>query len=307
MNNIYYLSYDELYLLVLKAKRAKSVIGKPSFCRTDLKESIEEVSLWMDDCIWAGYNIFDLMFYDDLSLISSAEKMRMKIELAEQALDIFCNFARSLIRNGYGESWPIDLIGALQSSSSERSLAEYKVDSFERIIPKLIEDEELEQMTNKVYYWLSKSLFFKGCDEEDLKQEIRISINLAKSVYRPEKSTFESFAYLVVKRQLITIIKFFNSQKNNILNGLHLDQQLKGCDMYRYIPNNREIKNIKNTLWDSVDLKRCHLTELEAIVMQTILEGHTYREAAEIMRLDEKQIDNALTRVRRKINNSLLH
>lgn len=158
----------------------------------------------------------------------------------------------------------------------------------------------------------ARTFFLMGADHEDVVQEGMIGLCKAIRDFRGDmRGKFKPFAELCVTRQIITAVKTATRQKHFFLNGyISLDQSLgneerdgvlldviadKNC------VNPEEVffgRNIPKNLHQAV---KHLLSDLEAIVLQAYLDGKSYREMSVELRCRAKCIDNALQRVKKKI------
>ena len=158
-----------------------------------------------------------------------------------------------------------------------------------------------------------RSYFLIGGDIEDLTQEGLIGLYKAIKGYTKSKNTsFASFAGLCVKRQVQTAIKKASSQKNLILStAIPLTGQSKFDDEEEenfeiIIPSNDplpdEVLISEESLNEIKDSIRKKLSTLELKVLSKYLHGKSYKDIAKETSLTEKSIDNALSRIKKKLS-----
>ena len=96
------------------------------------------------------------------------------------------------------------------------------MDANELIIKAQNDDEEAINELIKLYFPLvttnAKNFFLIGAEKEDLIQEGLLGLFKAIKYYKSEKSSFNSFAILCIRRQIFSAIKLANRQKNMLLN-----------------------------------------------------------------------------------------
>lgn len=163
----------------------------------------------------------------------------------------------------------------------------------------------------------ARAYFIIGADKEDIIQEGMIGLYKAIRDFNSEKQvSFYSFAELCVTRQIITAIKAATRQKHIPLNSsISLNRTISDTESentyidvlmeYRSVnPEDvfisREEKNLIEECIEEV------LSVMECRVLNLFLQGKSYIEIARIISKDEKSIDNALQRVRRKLEKVLL-
>lgn len=162
----------------------------------------------------------------------------------------------------------------------------------------------------------AKSYFLIGADKEDIYQEGMIGLYKAIRDFKADKlSSFKAFAELCVTRQIITAIKTATRQKHIPLNTyislnkpiydeesdrtlLDILSMAKVTDPEELIISQEELKHIQNEIGDV-------LSELEMEVLASYLDGKSYQEIACDLNRHAKSIDNALQRVKRKLEKSL--
>lgn len=162
----------------------------------------------------------------------------------------------------------------------------------------------------------ARSYFLIGADKEDIYQEGMIGLYKAIRDFNSEKSsTFKSFAELCVTRQIITAIKTATRQKHIPLNTyISLNKPVSEEESDRTLLD--IISSIKITdpeeLLISQEQKQYIegeiakvLSELEMEVLQSYLDGKSYQEIACDLDRHAKSIDNALQRVKKKLEKCL--
>ena len=160
----------------------------------------------------------------------------------------------------------------------------------------------------------ASSYFLAGGDSEDLVQEGLIGLYKAVRDFRADKETsFRSFAELCITRQIITAIKTATRFKHAPLNTYvsfsqtPAGQESEGdCTLGDALPgpsvDEPSIMVISTEeLQSLVFCLGTGLSKLESDALRLYLEGSSYEEMAERLGVDTKTIDNALQRVKRKI------
>jgi len=162
----------------------------------------------------------------------------------------------------------------------------------------------------------AKSYFLVGADREDIIQEGMIGLYKAIRDFKEDKlSSFKAFAELCITRQIITAIKTATRQKHIPLNSyISLNKPIYDEDSDRTLIDvltgvkvtNPEEVFITHELSDDLREKiQENLSELESQVLMSYLEGKSYQEMAKELKRHVKSIDNALQRVKRKIEKTL--
>lgn len=158
----------------------------------------------------------------------------------------------------------------------------------------------------------ARAYFLVGGDNDDLVQEGMIGLFKAIHDYNFSKDvTFHSFAELCVKRQIFTAIKTADRQKHRPLNSyISLSKPMYDDDSERTLIENvakreaidpESLYIMREKLSDIEKEIEEKLSKLEKRVLILHLEGMSYREIAEIIDKPEKSIDNALQRIKKKL------
>ena len=158
----------------------------------------------------------------------------------------------------------------------------------------------------------ARSYFLIGADREDIVQEGMIGFYKAIRDFRDDKlSSFRAFAELCVTRQIITAIKTATRQKHIPLNSyvslnkpiydedsdrtlLDIISGAKVSDPEELVISQEEFVDIEKKMEEI-------LSDLEWKVLMSYLDGKSYQEIAEDLGRHVKSIDNALQRVKRKL------
>lgn len=179
--------------------------------------------------------------------------------------------------------------------------------------------EALEFLINKYKNFVkskARSYFLIGADREDIIQEGMIGLYKAIRDFNPDKlSSFRAFAELCITRQIITAIKTATRQKHIPLNSyISLNKPIydedsdrtlldiltgaKISDPEELIISREEFEDIEGKMGEI-------LSKLEWQVLMSYLGGKSYQEIAKDLKRHVKSIDNALQRVKRKLEKYL--
>ena len=162
----------------------------------------------------------------------------------------------------------------------------------------------------------ARSYFLIGADREDIIQEGMIGLYKAIRDFRCDKlSSFRAFAELCITRQIITAIKTATRQKHIPLNSyVSLNKPIYDEDSDRTLLDvisgskitDPEELIISREEFDDIEEKMGEiLSSLEWKVLMAYLEGKSYQEIALELKRHVKSIDNALQRVKRKLERYL--
>ncbi len=181
------------------------------------------------------------------------------------------------------------------------------------------EDSALEYLINKYKNFVrakARSYFLIGADREDIIQEGMIGLYKAIRDFKSDKlSSFRAFAELCITRQIITAIKTATRQKHIPLNSyVSLNKPIYDEDSDRTLLDvisgskvtDPEELIISREEFDDIEDKMGEiLSSLEWKVLMSYLEGKSYQEIAVDLKRHVKSIDNALQRVKRKLERYL--
>ena len=188
----------------------------------------------------------------------------------------------------------------------------------EDVILRIKSDEgraALDYLINKYRNFVrakARSYFLIGADREDIIQEGMIGLYKAIRDFRNDKlSSFRAFAELCVTRQIITAIKTATRQKHIPLNSyVSLNKPIYDEDSERTlldvlsgacIADPEELVISREEFIDIEAKMEEILSDLEWRVLMSYLDGKSYQEIASDLHRRVKSIDNALQRVKRKL------
>ena len=162
----------------------------------------------------------------------------------------------------------------------------------------------------------SRSYFLIGADKDDIIQEGMIGLFKAIRDYKLDKSVaFRGFADICISRQIITAVKTATRNKHIPLNtyisfstpvyetDAHVTLEDIMVENHEQNPENlviikEDLKNIEKKITDSLSL-------FEYNVLEGYLGGHSYQEIASELGKHVKSVDNALQRIKRKLEDFL--
>lgn len=177
-------------------------------------------------------------------------------------------------------------------------------------------NEEAERLLYERYKQAVRSrahtYFLIGADHEDLVQEGMIGLYKAVLEYDPNKAaSFKSFADLCITRQILTAIKRATRKKHGPLNtyvSLNQPKFEQGSDqtLFDTMQNLRvvdpEEQLIGREEYESIlRYMKENLSSMEQTVLGLYLNGLSYQQIAARLNRSSKSIDNAIQRVKRKL------
>ena len=206
-----------------------------------------------------------------------------------------------------------DMIQNMDNISEEQMLLRAQAQDSDAV-------EFLMQKYKSVVRKKARTLFMIGGDQDDLMQEGMIGLFKAIRDYKSERdASFATFAELCISRQLYSAIKSSNRLKNLPLNtyvsiyssaysldngegegDFMLDQLFDTLERSpeEILINRETVENMKKRLY------QC-LSKMEKEVFGLYMEGLTYQEIAQRMKKEPKSIDNAMQRIKGKVNGKM--
>jgi RNA polymerase sporulation-specific sigma factor len=161
----------------------------------------------------------------------------------------------------------------------------------------------------------ARGYFLVGADRDDVEQEALIGLYKAARDFRPEhESSFRAFADLCITRQIITAIKAATRHKHQALNQYVSISGGRPDDDGGERPVDELLRPHHHGLDPADELvaaerlraTRARLAEVlsrfEVDVLSLYVEGRTYQEIGDQLDRHVKAIDNALQRIKRKLD-----
>ncbi len=164
----------------------------------------------------------------------------------------------------------------------------------------------------------ARSYFLVGAERDDIVQEGMIGLYKAIRDYREDRETsFKAFAEICITRQIITAIKTATRQKHTPLNSyvslnnpvseaddpdrLYMDFLAdRAYDPAEMVVSAEEAESMKTNFRET-------LSGLETQVLLLYIEGRSYQQIADDLDRHVKSIDNALQRIKRKVEQHLAY
>ena len=158
----------------------------------------------------------------------------------------------------------------------------------------------------------ARSYFLVGSDRDDVVQEGMIGLYKAIRDFQPDKgASFRTFAELCVTRQIVSAVKGANRMKHAPLSSsVSLDSPIGSDD------DSASLADLLPAEWstdparvavsaDELRALQKHfdevLSDLEAQVLRHHVEGKSYDQIAAMLQRHVKSVDNALQRIKKKL------
>ena len=163
--------------------------------------------------------------------------------------------------------------------------------------------DTLMQRYKNIVKIIGRHYFIMGADGEDIAQEGMIGLYKAIREFDENQASFHTFAEICIKRQILTAIKTAARKKHAPLNE-YIPIDTEHNDMLN--PEN-DMLNPENIIINREGKMQVEerlgkvLSPLERGVLLHFLQGNSYAQIAELQGCNEKSVDNALARIRKKI------
>ncbi|HET9690955.1 MAG TPA: RNA polymerase sporulation sigma factor SigH [Acidimicrobiales bacterium] len=164
----------------------------------------------------------------------------------------------------------------------------------------------------------ARTYFLVGADADDIEQEGLIGLYKAARDFRAERTaSFRAFAELCVTRQVISAVKAATRMKHQPLNRYVSISGVRGSDDHaeRQVESLLDAHSVADPA-DEIVAREQHvamqavvagaLSGLEVDVLRLYIEGKSYQEIGAQLGRHVKSIDNALQRIKRKLDVALL-
>ena len=236
---------------------------------------------------------------DEIATMNAIRRAQMQYpaEVVEQSLQEEKDEIDPVLHAGYGGMTDEQVVELCQSGDS--LAMEYLLNKYKNFVRSK-----------------ARSYFLMGADHEDIVQEGMIGLFKAVRDFREDKlSSFRAFAELCVTRQIITAIKTATRQKHIPLNSYislnkpiydeESDRTLMDVIVEGHVDNPEELIISQEDLHGINTQLAEMLSSLEKDALSLYLDGKSYQEIAQLLGRHAKSIDNALQRVKRKLEKYL--
>lgn len=177
-------------------------------------------------------------------------------------------------------------------------------------------EEALYARYKQVVRSKARTYFLIGADREDIIQEGMIGLYKAVCDYQFDKKTsFRAFAELCITRQIITAIKSATRKKHMPLNTyVSLNRSVFEGDSERPlidVLSSAQISDPEDVLISRENYAAIaesiehSLSRLEHDALGLYLQGYSYQQIADALKKSTKSVDNAIQRVKKKLEEHL--
>ena len=167
--------------------------------------------------------------------------------------------------------------------------------------------------------YICDKYYLKDGERDDLMQEAMIGFVQSVKSYKPESGKqFKNFAYLCIKRELDSCVKRSNRKKHMVLNdavsmSAYNENEEQVEDKSGYLIErdaSGAIVSPENTIVEKESYNEIMhritelLSKMELNVLVMRMMGMSYNEITLALQLENKSVDNAVQRIRKKVNKS---
>ena len=152
----------------------------------------------------------------------------------------------------------------------------------------------------------ARGYFLIGADNDDIEQEGMIGLFKAVRDFRPDRqASFRAFAELCITRQkhqpLNSYLSLSGTRPGEENGSGTVEEVLEAkglIDPIEFIISMEDLRSMRRMMSEM-------LSKLEVEVLRLYVEGKSYQEIAEVLGRHVKSIDNALQRIKRKLDGHL--
>lgn len=180
-------------------------------------------------------------------------------------------------------------------------------------LSKLGDNNAMTTLLNKYKHLVknvARKYYLVGGDQEDLMQEGMIGLYDAILSYDMTKNDhFEAYAHLLIQRNILNAIKRDSALKFSPLNdGAHLNHQGElehdessfAYPMEQKTPEEILLQQERDRAFE--EAMETILSDLEKRIVRLYLTGKSYSEIAALLGIRPKSVDNALSRIKKKLS-----
>ena len=166
--------------------------------------------------------------------------------------------------------------------------------------------KKYEPLIASIVNRMMQSCPYLGLEKSDMIQEGLIGLNHAIGYFNEQKDiTFYTYAKTCIERRLISVIVSAKRLKNKSLNeSISFDSDDEGTLDFLLKDDSTNPENIvinETSNNDMINLVKEKLTDFENQVFDLMLSYFNYKEIAEMLDKEPKQVDNAIQRIKVKV------
>lgn len=162
--------------------------------------------------------------------------------------------------------------------------------------------EDIFAIYKNMVVGISRKYFLVGGDTEDLIQEGMMGLFKAVVSYNENKNdNFKAYAYTIIVHEILGAVRHNNTDKVKSNNEMLFFDDEDGIQFAEdnLNPEEEVIQNEK--VEGMLSTIKSHLSDFENKVLSMYLDGYNYRDIATRLHKTDKSIDNALNRIKSKL------
>lgn len=164
--------------------------------------------------------------------------------------------------------------------------------------------EEISRRYSGLIRWVSREFSYPGFDSGDFMQLGLMGLfSACKNFSKDFGISFRNFAVMCIKRRFLSLVRSLTAQKNVPADAV---VSIEDSELVVQDYDLSAMVSDKESDADFFRIIKKRLSVLELSVLSGYIKGMTYREIARNTGVDEKCVDNALQRVRKKLLNRYL-
>lgn len=171
--------------------------------------------------------------------------------------------------------------------------------------------EKISTAYHRIISYISSGYYLIGGDQDDLIQEGYIGLwNAIRDYDKSKECSFRYFAEKCIKRKILTAIRASTRKKHGPLNyyrsynkPIYDNSEYTLLDRLKNetVMDPLEVYIYKEEMDDLYEIIELELSKLEKRVYKLHHSGMSYFEISDILKVEEKSVDNALQRAKKKI------
>lgn len=167
-------------------------------------------------------------------------------------------------------------------------------------------ESELVSRYSRLVRVCARPLFLAGGDSEDLIQEGMLGLLAAIRGFKPQRdAAFRTYAEVCVRNRMLSAIRSAQGGKHAPLNqSIPIDSPLFDQANVHLHPSAESPEDLivgREEQKERLDSLKSQLSEFEAKILPLYLNGLSCREIAQLVDRSQKSVDNAIQRIRRKV------
>ena len=304
---------DENHLVTLKSSFSMGR-PRPPVSRIEFEEDVRSFFVpLMSAQEKLGFQAFLLCFFDDLSPLKASQRLGVELHDLRRCLGLFSNLLAWLFPPENCAELPSNLSAALRCGKNylaptpkckeKRGFLSYIPKNFKGASPHKLSlaCSIAKSFQGLIRYGARKAMI----SHDDATQEACLQACRAISTFDPNKSPLRAFFGKCIGRGLAT--RAIHEYRQRKTRRLCLSMEAPLSSMF---PDKTSFVRRRCPDASSLEVmnkRMSSLTTLELAVLKSRINGHTHKQAAILLGIKPKAVDNALCRISRKFSTKMPH